>query len=131
MANYTGTGALQLDGSTGALLLESGTGALLLDFSGAIPYAFPVPAGQPYPVALRTFLGPYRAHLIGQDQFFGLAGHPNFDQPNPVLPRDRGAAMRSQWRVWQNQHPTLQVPHVPALWVGASARFVLRASVTP
>ena len=48
-------------------------------------YDFPNSRGPIYPVSLRTWSDQTRRQLIGEDEFFGLAGHPNFDWPNPVL----------------------------------------------
>lgn len=46
----------------------------------------PKPRPGDFPIALRTHADPVKLNLLGQDVFFGLAGHPNYDQPNPIGP---------------------------------------------
>jgi len=49
----------------------------------SIPRDWLNPGAYVYPSALRTFTNSVQTQLIGQDKFFGLAGHPNFDWPVP------------------------------------------------
>lgn len=51
-----------------------------------VPFAmsnWPVPMGSVPSVVLKTWLDEVKLNLLGKDQFFGLAGHPNFSWPNP------------------------------------------------
>ena len=56
-------------------------------YNVAIPFFetdWPVPKGSVPSVVLRTWLDAVKLNLLGRDQFFGLAGHPNFNWPNPT-----------------------------------------------
>jgi hypothetical protein len=60
----------------------------LLETTLAVPFtqtAWPLPATKREPE--RGFVRGSRELLIGQDQFFGLAGSPSFDWPNPRGPQ--------------------------------------------
>lgn len=57
--------------------------------------AWDVPAAPAARVELRTWIDRTKINLIGQDAFFGLAGNPNFDWPNP-----RGATPAIDLRSW-------------------------------
>lgn len=64
----------------------------LLETTLAVPFTqtdWANPRGRPFPVDLRGFIDPFNPNLIGQDKFFGLAGNPNFDWPNPTPQRIR------------------------------------------
>lgn len=64
----------------------------LLETTLAVPFTqtdWANPRGRPFPVDLRGFVDPFNPNLIGQDKFFGLAGNPNFDWPNPTPQRIR------------------------------------------
>lgn len=50
---------------------------------------WPNPRGAIPSTSLKTWVDQTKINLIGQDRFFGLAGHPNFDQPNPRGPSRR------------------------------------------
>ncbi len=47
---------------------------------------WPNPAGPTYALALRTWIDPLKLELLNQDKFFGLAGNPQHDWPNPKAP---------------------------------------------
>ncbi len=54
--------------------------------------------GAPYPTDLRTWIAALKINLTGQDQFFGLAGHPNFDWPVP-----KGYVPATSLKTWIDQ----------------------------
>lgn len=54
-----------------------------------IPVVWPAPLGPPR--GPPTYVRPTQIQLIGQDQFFGLAGNPNFNWPVPRGPQQNPA----------------------------------------
>jgi hypothetical protein len=58
----------------------------VINLSGQNPFVqsdWPLPGRQPERSDLRTWANWYNLNLIGKDQFFGLAGNPTTDWPNP------------------------------------------------
>jgi hypothetical protein len=84
---------------------------------------WPNPRGYTPSTELRTWLQALDL-LTGQDQFFGLAGHPNFDWPNP-----RGPGYPISLRHWDqgNLNPTLLAEAVE--YILRAPLYVQRAAV--
>lgn len=100
--------------SKSAIDLKTSIDPLKLLLSVQFPFVWqdwPAPRGSLAAISLRTWTDQLKLELIGQDQFFGLAGQPMLDWPVPKV-----AASSVSLRTWTNElRLNLQV-QFPFFW---------------